>query len=167
MRGWPLRLAVAVLGLAVSAAYAFAQFESWGRFREGSVAPVFPPADFRAPAFTFCRLMYTQVRREPMGMGWRTDYPYAEINFMIRMSELTRAAVTLDAGKQPTHFFVRDLNITRAGIRAVIDGVAAGQAVRFADDFHAFGGTFVAAVEDETVGRHECSRTVVFIACPE
>ncbi len=96
-----------MLALVATTAYAAAQFEQWGRFREGSVAPVFPPPDFRAPAFTFCRLMYTQVRREPMGMGWRTDYPYAEINFMIRMSELTRAAVNLDAGKQPAHFVVR------------------------------------------------------------
>ena len=24
--------------------------------------------------------MYTQVRREPSGGGWRTDYPYGEIN---------------------------------------------------------------------------------------
>ena len=107
MRGWFLRLALAGLALLVPAAYAAAQFEQWGRFREGSVAPVFPPSDFRAPSFTFCRLMYTQVRREPMGMGWRTDYPYAEINFMIRMSELTRAAVNLDANKQPAHFVVR------------------------------------------------------------
>jgi Domain of unknown function (DUF4159) len=107
MRAWPLRLAVVLASLAASVPYAHAQFERWGRFREGSFAPVFPPADFRAPSFTFCRLMYTQVRREPMGMGWRTDYPYAEINLMTRMSELTRAAVSLDAQKQPTHYVVR------------------------------------------------------------
>jgi hypothetical protein len=106
MRRWPLRLIV-LLALSISASYTFAQYGQWGRFREGSFAPVFPPDDFRAPSFTFCRLMYTQVRREPMGMGWRTDYPYAEINLMIRMSELTRAAISFDAQKQPTHYVVR------------------------------------------------------------
>jgi hypothetical protein len=105
-RPWA-HVTVVLLALAMSVSYAYAQFERWGRFREGSFAPVFPPPDFRAPSFTFCRLMYTQVRREPMGMGWRTDYPYAEINFMIRMSELTRAVVNLDANKQPTHYVVR------------------------------------------------------------
>lgn len=107
MRGWSPRLTAVLLALAASASYASAQYGQWGRIREGGFAPVFPPADFRAPSFTFCRLMYTQVRREPMGMGWRTDYPYAEINLMIRMSELTRAAVNFDGQKQPVHYVVR------------------------------------------------------------
>ena len=104
MRGWPPRVTVVLLILLGSAGYTYAQ---WGYGREGSFAPVFPPADFRAPSFTFCRLMYTSVRREPMGMGWRTDYPYAEINLMTRMSELTRAQVNFDANKEPKHYVVR------------------------------------------------------------
>jgi hypothetical protein len=104
MRGWSLRVAVVLLLLFGSAAYTYAQ---WGYGREGSFAPVFPPADFRASGFTFCRLMYTSVRREPMGMGWRTDYPYAEINLMTRMSELTRAQIDFDAKKEPKHYVVR------------------------------------------------------------
>lgn len=43
--------------------------------------------------FTFCRLMYTSVRREPGGQGWRTDYPLSDRNFMIRLPQLTEAAV--------------------------------------------------------------------------
>jgi hypothetical protein len=39
--------------------------------------------------FTFCRLMYTQVRREPGGSGWSTDYPNGDANFMTRISQLT------------------------------------------------------------------------------
>lgn len=104
MRRWFLRVAVVLLVLFGSVAYTYAQ---WGYGREGSFAPVFPPADFRAPSFTFCRLMYTSVRREPMGMGWRTDYPYAEINLMTRMSELTRAQVNFDTNKEPKHYVVR------------------------------------------------------------
>ena len=94
--------AIAILVLCASAAYA-----QWGYGREGSFPARLPPPDFRAGSFTFCRLMYTQVRREPMGMGWRTDYPYAEINLMIRMSELTRAAISFDANKQPTYYTVQ------------------------------------------------------------
>ena len=40
-------------------------------------------------AFTFCRVAYRQVRREPMGQGWRTDYPDADRNLMLRLSQLT------------------------------------------------------------------------------
>jgi hypothetical protein len=60
-----------------------------------------------------------------------------------------------------------DLDVTRAGIGAVIDGVTARQAVRLGDDLHPLGSAFVAAVVDETVGSHERGRTVVFLAGPE
>jgi Domain of unknown function (DUF4159) len=39
--------------------------------------------------FTFCRLRYTQTRREQRGQGWRTDYPNADRNLTIRLSQLT------------------------------------------------------------------------------
>ena len=57
--------------------------------------------------FTFCRVMYERVRSEPMGMGWVTDYPYAEINLMTRLSELTRTTVSRDERGQPNHWVVR------------------------------------------------------------
>ena len=41
-------------------------------------------------SFTICRLAYRQVRSEQSGIGWQTDYPYAEINLMTRLSELTK-----------------------------------------------------------------------------
>ena len=37
--------------------------------------------------FTFCRGMFTQARRMRSGAGWTTDYPDADINFSIRLSE--------------------------------------------------------------------------------
>lgn len=76
-------------------------------FREGRIPPRFAPAHRTGGGFTFCRLMYTQVRREPMGMGWTTDYPYAEINMMIRLSELTKADVSFDDRGNPDHYVVR------------------------------------------------------------
>lgn len=39
--------------------------------------------------FTFCRLLYQSVRREPMGHGWNTDYPGSDYNFTERLAELT------------------------------------------------------------------------------
>ena len=57
--------------------------------------------------FTFCRLAYERVRSEPMGMGWVTDYPYAEINLMTRLSELTKTTISRDASGQPNHWVVQ------------------------------------------------------------
>jgi Domain of unknown function (DUF4159) len=97
-----VRLAVLVLVLGL-AAFAHAQF----RGREGRFPPRFPPAERTDRGFSVCRLMYESVRQEPMGMGWRTDYPYAEINLSIRLSELTRTDVSFDDYKEPSHFVVR------------------------------------------------------------
>lgn len=44
--------------------------------------------DFRG-GFVFCRLWYDQVRSMPSGLGWSTDYPAADANFMTRIEELT------------------------------------------------------------------------------
>ena len=43
-----------------------------------------------------------------MGIGWSTDYPYAGINLMIRMSELTRAHITqVGESGEPNYWVVR------------------------------------------------------------
>jgi hypothetical protein len=57
--------------------------------------------------FTICRIMYRSVRREPQGGGWRTDYPYGEINLMTRLSELTRTRVSVDRRHRPNQWVVR------------------------------------------------------------
>jgi hypothetical protein len=57
--------------------------------------------------FTFCRLMYSSVRREEGGIGWQTDYPGADANFSIRLSELTKTAVSRQPNGQPNHLVVR------------------------------------------------------------
>jgi len=44
--------------------------------------------------FTFCRLVYERVRSEPSGSGWNTDYPAADVNLMIRLSQLTLTPIT-------------------------------------------------------------------------
>ena len=99
----PLRLAVPLTAMVCAAAYAQAP---WG-FREGRFAPRFAPPAMPDGNFTFCRVMYERVRNEPMGMGWVTDYPYAEINLMTRLSELTKTTVSRDERGQPNHWVVR------------------------------------------------------------
>jgi hypothetical protein len=71
-----------------------------GRFR-----PRTPNARTFAGGFNFCRLMFDSDRREKQ--GWSTDYPGADINLSIRLDELTRAPVTLDADGEPEYVVVR------------------------------------------------------------
>jgi hypothetical protein len=78
------------------------------RLPEGpNVPPRFPPAAFADGAFAFCKVMYTSVRRESMGVGWSTDYPYAGIHLMIRLSELTRTRISRTGDGEPNHWVVR------------------------------------------------------------
>jgi hypothetical protein len=98
---------LAMVGAIALVSAAHAQ-RGYGRsFREGSFPPQFPPEDFADGAFTICKLMYRQVRREPWGMGWLTDYPYAAVNLMTRASELTKIHVSWDANRNPYPWVVR------------------------------------------------------------
>jgi hypothetical protein len=77
---------VVALLLAVAAG---AQDFYQGRFRRSAV-PRFPTAESFDGSFNFCRIFYTSDRTEYGGQGWWTDYPDADRNFMIRLSELTK-----------------------------------------------------------------------------
>lgn len=58
--------------------------------------------------FTFCRLQYRSVRREAGGLGYTTDYPMADENLMVRLSELTKSEVTWHVGTHlPANVVVR------------------------------------------------------------
>jgi hypothetical protein len=78
-------------------------------FRRGSMRepPRFPNADSFDGGFNFCRLMYDSARVEPGGQGWWTDYPDADTNFSIRLSELTKIRVSRQPGGEPNHLVVR------------------------------------------------------------
>jgi hypothetical protein len=79
-----------------------------GRLPEGrSVPPRYPPEHFEDGAFTVCKIEYTSVTREAEGAGWSTDYPYAGINVMTRLSELTKTPVSRDAQGFPNYWVVR------------------------------------------------------------
>ena len=76
-------------------------------FREGSIPARYAPPVMPDASFTFCRLEYRSGRREPSGIGWQTDYPYAEINLMTRLSELTKARISRDDAGEPNHYVIR------------------------------------------------------------
>ena len=96
----------AVLLLLAFAAAASAQ--RYGRLREGPSVPArFPPAGFSDGAFTHCKMMYRSVWAEANGMGWATDYPYAGINLMVRVGELTKTPISVDAAGDPNYWVVR------------------------------------------------------------
>lgn len=99
-----MRRAVAVFGiLALLAGVAAGQQFNRSRTRGIRLAT---PADYDG-RFSFCRLMYDSVVREAGGAGWSTDYPDADTNFSIRLSELTKASVGRQADGRPNHLVVR------------------------------------------------------------
>src|SRR5688500_16788789 len=57
--------------------------------------------------FTVCRLEYTRVVIEDMGVGWQTDYPFSERNLMTRLSELTKTPISRDSHNEPNTWVVR------------------------------------------------------------
>jgi hypothetical protein len=97
--------AIAIVGvLAIGVGIGHAQGIFSGYY--GYTPPKFPtPTSFKG-AFNFCRAMFTSNRREKR--GWDTDYPGADINFSVRLSELTKTRVTKDAaGHDPEYVVVR------------------------------------------------------------
>lgn len=65
----------------------------------GRTPPRFATPTTFAGSFNFCRVMFTSDRREKQ--GWSTDYPGADINFSVRLAELTKVHVKmLNAGSE-------------------------------------------------------------------
>ena len=92
-----LRLAIALLAVCLAGTAA-------AQFRRGfSGVRLASPGDFDGH-FHFCRLVYQGNGR---GGSWTTDFPRADINMSIRLSELTRTKVSFDGSGQPNHLLVR------------------------------------------------------------
>ncbi len=93
-------LVVAILGLAVSGE---AQRRGGGRG--------FQPFEFATPnqitsGFQFCRISF-RGNRNGDGGGWSVDYPRADVNLSIRLSELTKTPVSMDVSGTPNHLVLR------------------------------------------------------------
>ncbi len=80
----------------------------WNRVPPRFAQPNTPSNDL----FTFCRILYESVRGEPSGYGWNTDYPYSDINFMTRFSQLTSGRIRRDGDGSPEHVVVTLLDDT-------------------------------------------------------
>ncbi len=74
-----------------------------GRF--GQTVPVATPDSFDG-FFQFCRLAF-RASRAGDGGNWAVDFPRAEVNFSIRLSELTKTRVSFDAAREPRHLVVQ------------------------------------------------------------
>jgi hypothetical protein len=84
---WILAGILAVAGAGSAAVHAQ---RVWSGFY-GRTPPKFPTATTFDGTFHFCRVMFTSDRREKQ--GWGTDYPGADINFSVRLAELTKVRV--------------------------------------------------------------------------
>lgn len=78
-------------------------WRGWGR----RVPPRFPTAESFDGKFNFCRLMFTSRWREPSGSGWNTDYPGADLNFPIRLGELSKVQISRQPSGDANHLVVR------------------------------------------------------------
>ena len=64
-----------------------------------------PKADSFTGDFTFCRIAY-QRANDGDGGGWGVDYPRADQNLSIRLSELSKTPVNFDEAHDPNYFVV-------------------------------------------------------------
>ena len=100
------RLVAAGLLLLLTAAIVGAQVVSYGipASATGLGTGELPP---ERSGFSFCRLQYRSVVTETLGSGWTTDYPAADRNLMVRLSEITVMPVNMGELEEPLHVVVR------------------------------------------------------------
>jgi hypothetical protein len=57
-------------------------------------------------SFNFCRIIFSQSN-DGDGGNWSVDYPRADVNLSIRLSELTRTRISRDSSGEPNHVLLR------------------------------------------------------------
>lgn len=91
--GGRIWILVGILGvICAGVTIAHAQ-QIWAGGFGGRTPPRFPTATSFDGSFNFCRVMFRSDRREKQ--GWATDYPGADINFSVRLAELTKVRVKM------------------------------------------------------------------------
>ena len=112
-RTWPAMPRLLLLGALVAVLAGFQErpgrFWGGGGWRPNPYREGLPSAynGVTDRGFTFCRLLYQSVRREPLGHGWNTDYPGSDWNFLERLEELTTVHPATWADGQPGFAVVR------------------------------------------------------------
>ena len=97
----------AVLLLVVTATVAAQESPMWRGGWGRRFPPRLPTADSFDGRFNFCRLMYSSEWREAGGSGWSTDYPGADLNFPVRLGELSKVRISRQASGDANHLVVR------------------------------------------------------------
>lgn len=95
-----------IAAICLTAAVATAQF---GRRGFGGFRASFATSHDFDGHFHFCRWVY-QSSLDGDGGNWNADWPRADINLSIRLSELTKADVSKGATGEPNHLLVRFTN---------------------------------------------------------
>ena len=99
-----LLVIIGVVAVGITAAHAQ---RIWAGYY-GRTPPRFPTATSYDGSFNFCRIMFNSDRREKQ--GWSTDYPGADINFSVRLAEITKVRVKFTSdgeGQVPDAVVVR------------------------------------------------------------
>ncbi len=107
VRGALVAFGVMTLAFGVARPSAAQTFEQRLRASRGATGGTEGFVDPSGRAFSFCRVAYYQVRREPRGTGWATDYPDADRNLMLRLSQLTTTPIRTTPQGRPDHLVVR------------------------------------------------------------
>jgi hypothetical protein len=79
--------------------------EQFRQRRGGPFVRLATPQSFDG-RFNFCRVAFRGGRYGDGG-GWGVDYPRADINLSIRLSELTKTLISVDGEGEPNHLVVR------------------------------------------------------------
>jgi hypothetical protein len=103
-RGTAIGIALTMLCIAATAAA-----QIWVGGYGGGTPPRYATINSFGGGFNFCRVEFRSDHREKQ--GWRTDYPGADINFSVRIGELTKIQVKMqddgEGGSDPDAIVVR------------------------------------------------------------
>jgi hypothetical protein len=98
-----VRISVVAILLALSiVAIADAQ-----RRRGGDFSVRTPTPESFDGRFNFCRIAFSTSGWADYGGNWFVDYPRADINLSIRLSELTKTEISMDAAGDPNYLVMR------------------------------------------------------------
>jgi hypothetical protein len=110
MRRYPalrrLVSALAIAAILATASTALAQRRRGRGFGWGSAPLRMATPESFDGAFNFCRIVFSQSY-DGDGGNWSVDYPRADINLSIRLSELTRTRISRDSSGEPNHVLLR------------------------------------------------------------
>ena len=100
-------LSVACVAAMITAAAAVVHAQLWRGGYGFYGVPKHPTSTTFVGGFNHCRLMFMSDHREKR--GWSTDFPGADINFSVRLGELTRTRITKDKTGDPDYITVSAL----------------------------------------------------------